>query len=72
MVLSGPARRSPLKARRITAPDGRFIVYDHAQADTTASRDIYLLDLEGQRMEVLVEHPADDAASPGATGSSTE
>lgn len=48
-------------ARMAFSPDGRFIVYDHAPSDTTSDRDIYLLDLEGQRLEALVEHPADDA-----------
>jgi Tol biopolymer transport system component len=42
------------------SPDGRFLVYDLAQAD--GKRDIFLMSLLDGRETRLVEHPADDRA----------
>ncbi len=42
------------------SPDGRFLAYDHPQAEDTSKRDVFLLDLRDNREIRLAEHPADD------------
>jgi Tol biopolymer transport system component len=42
------------------SPDGRFIAYDRPQAEGTAKRDIFLLDVSGNREIALLTHPDDD------------
>ena len=42
------------------SPDGRFLAYDHPQAENTSKRDVFLLDLRENRQIRLAEHPADD------------
>jgi Tol biopolymer transport system component len=42
------------------SPDGRWIVYDFAQAEGTTYGDIFLLATDGSQEIRLVQHPADD------------
>jgi WD40 repeat protein len=51
-----PSGRDP--TRMSVSPDGRFLVYDAAQAD--GKRDIFVLSLQDGRESRLVEHAADD------------
>jgi len=42
------------------SPDGRSLAYDHPQAEDTAKRDVFLIDLRDNREIRVAEHPADD------------
>jgi Tol biopolymer transport system component len=44
----------------VLSPDGRYIVYDLPQKESSPESDIFLLSAEGSREIPLVEHPADD------------
>ncbi|MFQ5891022.1 MAG: hypothetical protein ACE5JR_13420 [Gemmatimonadota bacterium] len=50
--------RSPLEMR--FSPDGRYIAYDLLRREDSATRDIYLLAVDGSREIPLVEGPAID------------
>jgi Tol biopolymer transport system component/beta-lactamase regulating signal transducer with metallopeptidase domain len=57
-VLKSLDWRYPLKVS--FSPDGRSIVYDFPPSESTANRDIYLLDTDTRRERPLVQHPAND------------
>lgn len=42
------------------SPDGRFVIYDHAQKGDKGNRDIYILELDTKKESKLIEHPGDD------------
>lgn len=42
------------------SPNGRYIAYDRPQDEGTSKRDIFVLDLSGNREITLVKHPAND------------
>ena len=52
-------RRDGLKIGDLFSPDGRHVVFDSGQKDSS-KRDIHILSTDGSREAVLVEHPADD------------
>lgn len=44
----------------VFSPDGRYIVYDFPQKESSLESDIFLMLADGSREIPLVEHPADD------------
>jgi Tol biopolymer transport system component len=44
------------------SPDGKYVVYDMRQNDSTEKRDVYVLAADGSSDNVLVKHLADDRA----------
>jgi Tol biopolymer transport system component/beta-lactamase regulating signal transducer with metallopeptidase domain len=44
----------------VFSPDGRYIVYDFPQKESSTESDIFLLSADGSGEIPLVEHPADD------------
>jgi Tol biopolymer transport system component len=56
----GQQHKNDGRQKMAFSPDGRFIVYDHPQAEGTASRDIFVLSSDGKRNETLIQHPAND------------
>ena len=44
----------------VLSADGRYVLYDHPPADDTNDRDIFLIDLEGQRETRLVSGAGND------------
>lgn len=42
------------------SPDGRYILYDYPQSESSLAHDIFLLPIAGGKETPLVEHPADD------------
>ena len=52
-------RGNGLRIGDLFSPDGRHVVFDSWQKDSS-KRDIHILSIDGSREDVLVEHPADD------------
>ena len=52
-------RRDGLRIGDLFSPDGRHVVFDSWQKDSS-KQDIHILSTDGSREAVLVEHPADD------------
>jgi Tol biopolymer transport system component len=44
----------------VFSPDGRYVLYDHPPGDDSNDRDVYLMDLAGQRETRLVSGPGND------------
>jgi Tol biopolymer transport system component len=42
------------------SPDGRYVLYDYPQSESSLSHDIFLLPIGGGTETLLVEYPADD------------
>ena len=42
------------------SPDGRYVVYDYSQSDSSLAHDIFLLPIAGGSETPLVQYPADD------------
>lgn len=54
-----PPRADGLRIGELFSPDGRYVVFDLKQ-ENSSKRDIFLLSIEGSQEVVLVKHPADD------------
>ncbi|MHC4560477.1 MAG: tetratricopeptide repeat protein, partial [Planctomycetota bacterium] len=52
-------RKDGLRIGDLFSPDGRHVVFDSWQKDSS-KQDIHILSTDGSREAVLVEHPADD------------
>ena len=42
------------------SPDGRYVLYDYPQSESSLAHDIFLLPIAGGRETPLIEYPADD------------
>jgi beta-lactamase regulating signal transducer with metallopeptidase domain/Tol biopolymer transport system component len=48
------------KSGMAISPDGRYIAYDRAQEKDSEDKDIYILDIEHNKTECVVQHAAND------------